>query len=56
MGDGRATRWKRNIFVGIHLKNALYRPRYISYRVYRAVIWQIHVRTAIPAKIVNACS
>ena len=35
MGDGGATKGKKNIFVGIRLKNALYRPRYISYRVYR---------------------
>ena len=35
VGDGRATRGTRNIFIGVRLKNALYRPRYISYGVYR---------------------
>ena len=28
-------RGTRNIFIGVRLKNALYRPRYISYGIYR---------------------
>ena len=31
---------KRNIFMGIHLSNILYRSRYISYGVYRAAFYR----------------